>query len=70
MKWAENSLGRQWKWDGEKYKKKADDVKYVDGGPMDPDVRDTMNHLRAQEAIHGVYELPPKDEFKFWTNFS
>lgn len=59
MEWAENSLNHKWTWK-KKYGKK-DEVLYNDGGPFDKDIRDTMSHLKDQEAIHGVYELPPKD---------
>lgn len=38
--------------------------------PLDKDMKDTDDHIKKQEIIHGEWVIPPKDEEKIQTESS
>ena len=60
---TEEKLGHKWGWS----KAGADNKKdyFVPNFGMDGDVKDSLSHLKQEQAIHGTWDLP-KDDW-FWS---
>ena len=62
---AEKMLGHKWVWTKDE---PEDPVVYNPHKPVDPDIIDSLTHMKAQEGIHGKWKLAPDDYFQVQTD--
>lgn len=59
LDWAEKHLNHKWNW--QKPDKKDGPPSY-EIRPLDHDIQDSIGHMKAQEAKHGVWNLPKEED--------